>query len=1141
MSAAAWVLRIDVAFCDARVGAGAVNRVLSDPRGYREAPAMTQGGSLSATLEGGAMGRRSVGPTVAVLLRIRLREEVLEVACACSPGRHYICEHVARVLVDLAIHRPLREALIAAAPSTLVGDLLAALPALRMDLLEERTLEERLAQWAPPRRFDDAFEIDVEPVASPGRAATDERPALLLRHRRPGARALIPSREVLEARLRPRHRRMVELTAPAHMDRAALVSTRAQASMLLQLLRDESPIFTKNWTSRLRFAKESVAPRACVMGDRLVARWWTADGHLVANAADALLFAGAFPFLWERGSGIFYPVASDVDLDAAWGLSRVPSLPFSLPLRKRVGQALLSSGGFGVQLPAREVFGFERRQVPSFELRLRGSPLDVRGELDVIYDAERFAIASRDGEPIGIGRDGAAEDQVRAAIVAAGFIEDSDGGALRASDEAAVDFWRRGIGVLRASFPRLQILLEEALTRVKVGPPVAVDVDVAVSSGWLETELTFQAGALKVELSALRRALAERGRWVVLSDASLCRIEDDIAELVDESRNLLDETGRGRLASHQLGRVERWLERFGGELDERAVVVPNRLRPGGEIVEARLPTALRATLRPYQRFGLGWLQFLQSVGAGGVLADDMGLGKTLMTLAFLARWKEENGGKPSLLVCPTSLVGNWAKEAERFTPQLRVVVANGPAGRARLADIESADLVIMTFGILWRDIERIKKIRFRAAVVDEAQNIKNPRSAAARAARRLGADMRLALSGTPVENRLSELWSIMSFANPGMLGERRAFEERYERALRDEGVSVNAGELRALVRPFVLRRTKTQVLPELPPKTELVRSCVLGLRQRRLYDALALALREAVKKNIEKRGLARSRLSVLTAILRLRQMACDPRLVESAALASDSTKRTAFLELVRDVVAEGRRALVFSQFVALFTLWREDLERERIPYEYLDGSTPNRESVVERFQSSNAPLFLISLKAGGAGLNLTGADTVIHCDPWWNPAVEDQATDRAHRIGQGKAVTVVRLVAAGTIEEKIGLLKEKKRALAASVLDDDAGMSETELTEEDVRVLLEGIGVDASRGPVAPDVVCGPDDSRFVGAHEVDACRVILKRIESSGTPREVLARRVGVPLTRLSLLLIGHRVPITRKAAARIRALQRP
>jgi SNF2 family DNA or RNA helicase len=497
-------------------------------------------------------------------------------------------------------------------------------------------------------------------------------------------------------------------------------------------------------------------------------------------------------------------------------------------------------------------------------------------------------------------------------------------------------------------------------------------------------------------------------------------------------------------------------------MDAQASALRRRLRARATSGEPDLPARLSATLRPYQRQGLAWLQLLRELGTGGVLADDMGLGKTIMTLAFLARWKEDAGGAPSLVVCPTSVVGNWAREAERFTPGLRVLVLHGDGRAEKARTMADFDLVVTTYAVLRRDVEHLAATTFRCAVLDEAQNVKNAAARTTGAARRLRAEMRLALSGTPIENRLAELWSIMAFANPGILGTAEDFDERFERPITTRPDGQVAERLRAIVRPFVLRRTKAEVLAELPPKTEIDRVCVCTMHQKRLYDALAHQLRQSVKKKVEQLGLGRCGMSVLTALLRLRQMACDPRLVDPRLMAETSAKRAAFLELARELAAEGRRALVFSQFVELLSLWRVDLEREGIAYEYLDGSSTDRERIVDRFQNGEAPLFLMSLKAGGAGLNLTAADTVIHCDPWWNPAAEDQATDRAHRMGQRRAVTVVRLVARGTIEDKIALLKRNKRELVASVMGVGDGALRG-LSEEDVRALLGDVSGEVDR------------------------------------------------------------------------------
>ena len=1126
-SEATWVERIDLAFVDRRLGPAQVDRLLRDARPYAEPPPRLDGsGRLTATVAG-------EGPAVTVKLRIHGPTDALEVACPCTSGRPAVCEHVMRVLVDLAVHQGLRGALAAGEPSS---DRVAELPAIRREAYSERILDEGLARWLPPSGASIDLELDVEVVRYTGAPSAEARPAVLLRYRSPSSRKVMRPKDVVAASLPARHRRLVDLTQPGQLQRDALVATRATASLLVHLLREELHARTGGFKRHLRFGKEPVLPRIEREGDALFARWCTASGRVVCDASDSLLFTGPFPYLWSEAHEVFHPVSPDVDLAAAWGFHLVPSLVVTERSAVRVGRLLLGRGrASGVTLPPPEAFGLPRIEAPSFALRLAGLPLDVRAELTAEYSGGARTLPHRGGPPAD-GRDAGAEDRALARAKEAGLEEDEDGG-LRVAGDAAADFWQRGIPLVRdGEDPRIEVQLDESLARVKVGPPAGVRVDVGAAAGWLDTQLHFMAGALVVEMGALRGALAARRRWVVLSDGTLARITDDLADLVEETAGVVDDAGRGRLRPHQLGRVARWVDRFGGTMDEAVSLLRARLHALAVAPEPALPAGLRATLRPYQCDGLAWLQFLRELGAGGVLADDMGLGKTIMTLAFLARWKQDEGPRPSLVVCPTSVVSNWLREARRFTPDLGVLVLDGAA---RDHDgVGAYDLVVTTYGLLRRDVDRLASKRFRCAVLDEAQNIKNADAATSRAALRIDAEMRLALSGTPVENRLRELWSLMTFTNPGMLGAASDFDERFERpiAMRPDGPV--AEHLRAVVRPFVLRRTKAEVLTDLPPKTEIDRACVLGVRQRRLYDALALTLREAVKRNIEKRGLARSQLSVLTAILRLRQMACDPRLVDPSVPAGESSKRAAFLDLVRELVSEDRRALVFSQFVELLTLWRDDLDREGIAYEYLDGSSKGRAAIVERFQQGAAPLFLVSLKAGGAGLNLTAADTVIHCDPWWNPAVEDQATDRAHRIGQLRAVTVVRLVAEGTIEDKIGLLKEKKRELAGAVIGAGSGALRG-LGEADVRALLGDVeGETDDDGGGAPEATSAPAVPGYLRALEIDELRGIVRWLERTGLTRKDLGRRVGIAPSRLALLVIGHRVPISEVVAQRIRAL---
>lgn len=1127
-SDATWVEGIDLAFADRRLGRTQVDRLLRDARAYAEPPRLDSAGRLVATFEGEGSG-------VSVRLRVDLRTSALEIACACTRGRPTTCDHVLRVLVDLAVHPGLRAAIAAGKPS---GERVAELPAMRREVCSERSLDEGLARWLPSSGAKTDLEVDVEVVRYTGVSVPDARPAVLLRYRCPPSLHVMKPKDVVAASLGPRDRRLVELTSPGQLQRDALVATRASASLLIHFLREDLHAKTGGFKRPLRFGKDVVAPSVERAGDGLVVRWNTASGRTVCDASDAVLFTGPFPYLWSEAHGSFHPLSPDVDLDVAWGFHLVPSLVVTEREAARVGRLLLGRGrANGVTLPPPEAFGLPRLEKPSFAIHLAGLPLEVRAELTAVYSTGSVRLPRRE-DAAADGRDLAAEAAATALAKEAGLEEDEDG-VLRASGEAAARFWQLGIALIRESkTPPVEVRIDESLARVKVGPPAEVRVDVGAASGWLDTQVHFTAGALAVEMNALRSALAARQRWVALTDGTLTRITDKVADFLEDSDGLIDDGGRGRLAPHHLGRVARWVDRYGGSMDEPVSRLRTRLRALALTAEPSLPTGLRATLRPYQRDGLAWLQFLRELGAGGILADDMGLGKTVMTLALLARWKEDQGPQPSLVVCPTSVVGNWLREAERFTPELGVLPLDG-ASRDFEA-IAAHDLVVTSYGLARRDIERLASKRFRCAVLDEAQNVKNPESATSRAVRRLDAGLRLALSGTPVENRLNELWSLMTFANPGLLGPASDFDERFERPIAARPDGAAADHLRAVVRPFILRRTKAEVLSDLPPKTEVDRACVFGVRQRRLYDALALTLRQAVKKNIEKRGFERSQLSVLTAILRLRQMACDPRLLDPAIPAAESAKRAAFLDLVRELVSEQRRALVFSQFVKLLMLWREDLDREKIAYEYLDGSSANRATTVERFQQGAAPLFLISLKAGGAGLNLTAADTVIHCDPWWNPAVEDQATDRAHRIGQERAVTVVRLVAEGTIEDKIGLLKAKKRELATSVIGGSGVLRG--LDEADVGALLGdvqgGTDGDADRDDLAGDLSAPEVAPGFLRAHEVDELRSIVRWLEQTGLPRKELGRRVGMAPSRLALLLIGHRVPIRAVVAERIRAI---
>jgi superfamily II DNA or RNA helicase len=491
------------------------------------------------------------------------------------------------------------------------------------------------------------------------------------------------------------------------------------------------------------------------------------------------------------------------------------------------------------------------------------------------------------------------------------------------------------------------------------------------------------------------------------------------------------------------------------------------LRQSGGIPKAVVPAGFLATLRPYQGQGVDWLQFLGSAGLGGVLADDMGLGKTVQTLAHLMIEKAAKRlDRPSLIVCPTSLIPNWTAEARRFAPELSVLPLHGAARKASFSEIPKYDLVLSTYPLLSRDHETLLAQEWHAVILDEAQSIKNPNAETTRQALRLKARQRLCLSGTPLQNHLGELWSLFDFLAPGFLGGQKSFKTRYRTPIEKHGDVARQDLLTRRIRPFMLRRTKEEVISELPPKTEIIEQVEMETNQRAIYEAIRLSMHAKVQAAIAQKGLARSGIIILDALLKMRQACCDPRLLKLKAVAKSkagSAKLDRLMEMLSIMFAEGRRVLLFSQFTEMLALIQSRLEDDGVDFVKLTGDTKDRGTPVKKFQAGDVPLFLISLKAGGVGLNLTAADTVIHYDPWWNPAVEDQATDRAHRIGQTKKVFVHRLVTLGTIEEKMEVLKDKKRAIVASVMDAGHGGA-LGLTEADIEELFSLSG--SSQAPM---------------------------------------------------------------------------
>jgi SNF2 family DNA or RNA helicase len=472
------------------------------------------------------------------------------------------------------------------------------------------------------------------------------------------------------------------------------------------------------------------------------------------------------------------------------------------------------------------------------------------------------------------------------------------------------------------------------------------------------------------------------------------------------------------------------------------------------------PSGLRATLRPYQAEGVAFLQRLRAEDGGGVLADEMGLGKTLQTIAhFCVEHAEGRLTSPALVVAPTTLVGNWARECAKFAPELRVVILHGPERRARWSEVPKAHVVVTTYPVLVRDEEYFATQPFHLVVLDEAQAIKNARSQARRALEGLQASSRLCLTGTPVENHLGELWSLFDWLTPGLLGDELAFRRFWRQPIESQGDVERLAALREMVGPHVLRRLKRDVARELPPKTELSVPVELGGKQRELYEAIRVAAHADVRRAIRSKGLAASTVTILDALTKLRQICCDPRLLpmETARSARESAKLEALMALLGEQLAGGHRALVFSQFTSMLALIAEALTARDVRYLLLTGATRERQRVVDAFEAGNADVFLISLKAGGTGLNLVSADTVVHYDPWWNPAAQAQATDRAYRIGQKRPVFVHNLYVAGSVEERVLALQQKKRWLSNALLGDAA--SQGPISEGEIDALfapLEG-------------------------------------------------------------------------------------
>ena len=673
-------------------------------------------------------------------------------------------------------------------------------------------------------------------------------------------------------------------------------------------------------------------------------------------------------------------------------------------------------------------------ETPCVELALEGSLRHLEAEIRFRYSQPNVENSAKEAEAL-------------ARLLNCGFAEDRGKAVLR-GEEAVIGFFATGLPKLKESWQVKEGERFRHVTRdlVRIEPQFAIREQ---GDGWLDFHVHYTAGKDAVFSSADLSRLLQTGRGhlrlkdgrVAVADAALAA---DLEEVLRDC-NPRQERGGYRVPTACRGYLEASISQWKGSTE--GLGIPGAT--GGKISAAHSVSvelgALKEKLRPYQIQGAEWLLAKARSRLGALLADEMGLGKTVQTLAII-----EALPGTTLVVCPSSLVWNWKREAQHFLPDLSVLSLDGPDREKRFAAIPAYRLIITSYALLRRDIERYKAMTFAAVVLDEAQHIKNPDSQNAKAACALTAQSRFILTGTPVENSLRDLWSLFEFLLPGYLGSRQDFKDRYETPLLNGERGAVWQRLSRRLEPYLMRRRKQEILAELPNKIEQVIEIELSPEQKTAYTQLQQAARTQLDE-LRNQSSGAARMRVLTALLRLRQACCDLRLL--GAEDASSSKLNALLELVEETIDGGHRALIFSQFTAMLDIIAGALGEAGISFCRLDGSTRNRKEVVDRFQNDERiPLFLISLKAGGVGLNLTAADTVIHFDPWWNPAVEAQATDRAHRIGQQRIVTSIKLIARDTVEERVLRMQEKKRELLEGTVDAEATLER--LSTKDLQELV---------------------------------------------------------------------------------------
>ncbi len=606
-------------------------------------------------------------------------------------------------------------------------------------------------------------------------------------------------------------------------------------------------------------------------------------------------------------------------------------------------------------------------------------------------------------------------------------------------------------------------ILKEAGIEVKQAPESkkqyflgvsSIEVNIVENKDWFDIQTKVRFGDFEIPILKLRELVLNNIREFRLPDGKFAVIPEEWFIRYHELFTLSD-AGLGEeltLKKHHIAMVQNLAE------DGLAHTVIGRkiqnLQHFEEIKSYEVPCAFKGELRPYQKAGYDWIRFLKDFNMGGCLADDMGLGKTVMTLAFLQSLKSEGAEHPSLLVMPTSLLYNWQKEAEKFTPDLKILVHSGSYREKSSAHFADYDLILTSYGVLRLDISFIEKFRFEYVVLDESQAIKNPTSNISRAVRLLNCRNRLILTGTPLENNTMDLWSQMTFVNPGLLGSQTYFRDKYQLPIEKKQDESATRRLYSKIKPFMLRRHKSQVATELPEKIESVQYCDMAEEQEKLYEETKAYYRNLILDHIEQQGINKSQLVVLQGLSKLRQIANNPLMVDES-YEGDSGKDSDVIHKLESVIEGGSKVLIFSQFVKHLTIIRSYLDEKDVPYAYLDGSTKNREAEVEKFQHDESiKVFLISLKAGGVGLNLTAAEYVFLLDPWWNPAIEAQAIDRAHRIGQKNTVFTYKFISRNTVEEKILSLQRAKRKLFNELITTEETFTKS-LSHDDILSLLD--------------------------------------------------------------------------------------